>query len=89
MDTHQSELEKAVVDAKMQKKLLGEEVAFNQELAGVLGSLQVIGGTMDQVGRFVEGGDWGMAVREVGEAERALGMIKGGEGVAVVGLMRE
>lgn len=80
-------LEKEHEDAITQARFLEEQIQFNDELAAVLGRLQLIGVTLTQV-ESVMGSDLGEAVTVLAGAEDALGRMGGGPTI-VVALMRE
>lgn len=70
-----------------QARFLEGEIHFNDELASVLGRLQLIGATLAQV-ESVMGSDLGEAVTVLAGAEDALERMGGGPTI-VVALMRE
>lgn len=80
-------LEQECEDAMTQARLLVEEIRFNDELAAVLGRLQLIGGTLAHVERAM-GSDLGEAVTMLAGAEDALEKMGGGPTI-MVALMRE
>lgn len=80
-------LEQELQDAETQAQLLEREIRFNDELASVLGRLQLIGTTLAQV-EGVMGSDLGQAIAVLGGAEDALRKM-GTEGTIVIGLMKE
>ncbi|KAF8464609.1 Centromere/kinetochore Zw10-domain-containing protein [Kalaharituber pfeilii] len=88
MEEKEKALHQSIHDAQAKHTFLSAEIKFNQSLASILGSLQLIGNTVDQVSMFVEQGDLGMAIAQLQAAEHALGQL-GCEGIIVVGLMKE
>lgn len=80
-------LEKEYKDAITQARFLEEEIRFNDELATILGRLQLIGATLTQVESII-GSDPGEAITVLAGAEDALERMGGGPTV-VVALMRE
>lgn len=80
-------MEKEHTDALTQARFLEGEIRFNDELASVLGRLQLIGTTLAQV-ESVMGSDLGEAVTVLAGAEDALERMGGGPTI-VVALMRE
>lgn len=80
-------LEKEHEDSITQARFLEEEIRFNDELATILGRLQLIGATLTQVENTM-GSDPGSAIAALAGAEEALERMGGGPTV-VVALMRE
>lgn len=80
-------LEKEYEDAMTQARFLEEEIRFNDELATILGRLQLIGATLTQV-ESVMGSNPGEAIAVLAGAEDALERMGGGP-TLVVALMRE
>lgn len=80
-------LEKEYEDAMTQARFLEEEIRFNDELATILGRLQLIGATLTQV-ESVMGSNPGEAITVLAGAEDALERMEGGPTI-VVALMRE
>lgn len=80
-------LEQESKDSMSQARLLEEEIRFNNELAAVLGRLQLIGATLAQVER-VMGSDLGEAITMLTGVDDALEKMGGGPTI-VVALMRE
>ncbi|KAF8422912.1 hypothetical protein EV426DRAFT_717843 [Tirmania nivea] len=88
MEEEEKTLEQKTYDAQAYHKFLLTEIKFTQALASILGSLQLINGTLDQVSIFLREGELGVAVAQVQAAEHALGNL-GHAGIVVVGLMKE
>ncbi|RPB28816.1 hypothetical protein L211DRAFT_800621 [Terfezia boudieri ATCC MYA-4762] len=88
MEEEEKTHEKKTHDAQAHYKFLLTEIKFTQALASILGSLQLINGTLDQVSMFIREGELGVAVAQVQAAEHALGNI-GHAGIIVVALMKE
>lgn len=83
-------LEKELGDAETQARFLEGEMRFNDQLASILGRLQLIGATLGQVEILVSGGELGDAIEVLTGAEGALEKMQGAGGeTIVVGLMRE
>ena len=84
-------LEAQLEDAETQAKFLQGEIRFNEELASILGRLQLIGATLTQADVAIQRGEFEPAVAVLDGAEDALSRLAhtGFEDIVVVGLLKE
>ncbi|KAL7273927.1 ribosome biogenesis protein ytm1 [Rhizina undulata] len=81
-------LERELEDAAIQYQFLKGEIKFNEALTSLLGRLQLISTTLDQVDAAIVRGELDHAIVMLNSAEDALKKLEGVEEIIVVGLMK-